>query len=101
MHEAALQADEDPDRLSVSARCVWSNVEWPALPPFPIGTEKHFMKPSSRRSSQERVSSSRNRLNPRGVKRRMSNYPRVPANRSALAASMFPKTHKNRQMRGI
>jgi hypothetical protein len=27
---------------------------------------------------QERVSSSRNRLNPRGVKRKMSNYPLRP-----------------------
>ena len=37
---------------------------------------------------EERVVSSRNRINPRGVKRKMSNYNLRPRNRSTLAASI-------------
>ena len=34
MHEAPLQADEDPDRLSFSTPCGWSGVISPSMPPF-------------------------------------------------------------------
>jgi hypothetical protein len=51
MHEAALQADEDPDRLSFvhSVRVVQRRMpRFAAIPP--LGKETPFMKPSCRRS---------------------------------------------------
>jgi hypothetical protein len=53
MHEAALQADEDPDRLSFlhSVRVVQRRLpRFAAIPP--LGTEKPFMRPCSGRSSR-------------------------------------------------
>src|SRR3954453_23778585 len=46
-----------------------------ALPLFPPRQRKTFHETVLQEILQERVSSSRNRLNPRGVKRKMSNYP--------------------------
>jgi hypothetical protein len=40
---------------------------------------------------QERVSSSRNRLNPRGVKRKMSNYPLRPRKQQRVRKIAYSK----------
>jgi len=45
---------------------------------FPPRRRKAFHEAVLQEILQERVSSSRNRLNPRGVKRKMSNYPLRP-----------------------
>ena len=76
MHEAALRGDEDPDRLSFihAVRVIRRKLPiFHAIPPRRTG-------PSSMRAVleeilEERVVSSRNRRNPRGVKRKMSNFP--------------------------
>ena len=41
---------------------------------------------------QERVSSSRNRINPRGVKRKMSSYPLRPRKRQPTKRVNFAKS---------
>jgi hypothetical protein len=79
MHEAALRADEDPDRLSFvhSVRVVQRRLpRFAAIPP--PRQRKDLHEAVLQEILQERVSSSRNRLNPRGVKRKMSNYPLRP-----------------------
>src|SRR3982750_686875 len=55
-----------------------SSAVCPALSPFPPRHRKAFHEAVLEEILQERVSSSRNRLNPRGVKRKMSNYPLRP-----------------------
>jgi hypothetical protein len=55
-----------------------SNAACPALPLFPPRRRKAFHHAVLQEILQERVSSSRNRLNPRGVKRKMSSYPLRP-----------------------
>src|SRR3954451_16223184 len=88
MHEAALRADEDPDRLSFlhAVRVVRRKLPvFAALPPSGQG------RPPPARAAlreavlaeilEERVASSRGRRVPRGVKRKMSGYqlrPRAP-----------------------
>jgi DDE family transposase len=78
MHEAALRADEDPDRLSFShaVRVVRRKLPLFAAPP-----------PRARRALhdavldeilEERAVSGRGRQVPRGVKRKMSSYPLRP-----------------------
>ena len=78
MHEAALRADEDPDRLSFlhSVRVVQRRL--PRFAAIPPRQRKVFHEAVLKEILQERVSSSRNRLNTRGVKRKMSNYPLRP-----------------------
>ena len=74
MHEAALQADEDPDRLSFlhAVRVVRRKLAaFGALPE----QRAAFHRAVLAEILQERVVSSRNRRNPRGVKRKMSNFP--------------------------
>lgn len=81
MHEAALQADEDPDRLSFlhAVRVVQRRMaRYVAIPPQ---EKKNFHEAVLQEILQERVSSSRNRINPRGVKRKMSNYNLRPRQR--------------------
>ena len=74
MHEAALKADEDPDRLSLlhSVRVVQRRLARYAaiLPRHRPGLHEAI----PREILEQRVVSSRNRLNPRGVKRKISNY---------------------------
>jgi hypothetical protein len=75
MHEAALKADEDPDRLSFlhSVRVVQRRMaRYGATPPQ---QNKVLHEAILNEILEERVTSSRNRINPRGVKRKMSNYP--------------------------
>jgi hypothetical protein len=74
MHEAALKADEDPDRLSFlhAARVIRRKLPaFGAIPPF--GRKPSFIKLyltiSSENGGVEPPS-----LEPRGVKRKMSNY---------------------------
>lgn len=74
MHEAALQADEDPDRLSFVHAVHVVQPRTVPLRYYPAQREKPSMKWFCRKILQERVSSGRNRINPRGVKRKMSNY---------------------------
>ena len=82
MHEAALKADVDPDRLSFlhSVRVVQRRMaRYAAIPPSARKETLH--EAILQEILDERVVSSRNRVNFRGVKRKMSNYnlrPRKP-----------------------
>jgi hypothetical protein len=71
MYEAALKADVDPDRLPFlhAVRVVQRRLARYAVIP-PLGRGKPCMAPFSWRSLEERVVSSRNRINFRGGKRR-------------------------------
>lgn len=78
MREAALQANQDPDRLSFlhAVRVVRRKLAaYPAIPPR---KQRAFHEAVLNEILQERVVSSRNRRNPRGVKRKMSNFPLRP-----------------------
>ncbi len=75
MHEAALKAGEDPDRLSFlhAVRIVRRKLSsFSAIPPR---KRMAFHDAVLEEILQERVVPSRNRRNPRGVKRKMSNFP--------------------------
>jgi len=75
MHEAALKAGEDRDRLSFlhAVRIVRRKLSsFSAIPPR---QRMAFHDVVLEEILQERVVSSRNRRNPRGVKRKMSNFP--------------------------
>ena len=63
--------------LTGSRSCIpsaWSNGAWPALPLFPLRQRKNLHEAILQEILQERVVSSRNRVNFRGVERKMSNY---------------------------
>ena len=78
MHEAALKAGEDPDRLSFlhEVRAVRRKLQaYGAIPPR---EKRAFHNVVRDEILQDRVVSSRNRRNPRGVKREMSNFPLRP-----------------------
>jgi len=78
MHEAALEADIDPDELSFvhSVRVVRRKLPlFVAIPPQRL---KAFHKAVLEEILEERVASSRGRRNTRGVKQKMSNYPIRP-----------------------
>ena len=62
-------------------RCAWSNGAWPATPLFPPRQRKALHEAILDEILQERVVSSRNRVNFRGVKRKMSNYNLRPRKR--------------------
>jgi hypothetical protein len=88
MHEAALRAAEDPDRLSflhavrACMRCGQSGASCRCLWPFPPRRRRALHEAVLDEILEERVASSRGRRQvPRGVKRKMSNYqlrPRAP-----------------------
>ncbi len=78
MHEAALKADEDPDRLSFLHAVRVVRRKLPPSPLFPPRLRKTFHERVLDEILQERVVSSRGRRNPRGVKRKMSNFPLRP-----------------------
>ena len=86
MHEAALQDDCDPDRLSFlhAVRVVRRNSPSPKL--FPPRHSKKFHRAVLDEILQERVVSSRSRRNPRGVKRKMSSFPLRPPRAKPLPA---------------
>jgi hypothetical protein len=58
-----------------------SSAGWPVTALFPPRQRKAFNQASLDEILEERVVSSRNRINPRGVKRKMSNYPLRPRQR--------------------
>ena len=83
MHEAALRADEDPDRLSYlhAVRVVRRKLARAvAIPPR---DKKAFHEAVLRELLDERVHSSRGLRRPRGVQRKMSSYQLRP--RGALS----------------
>ncbi len=78
MHEAALRADEDPDRLSfLRAVCVVRR-KLPLFAAFPPRHRLALHEAVLDEMLEERVASSRGRQVPRGVKRKMSGYPLRP-----------------------
>jgi hypothetical protein len=94
MHEAALKADEDPDRLSFlhAVRVVQRRMaRYGATPPQ---QKKALHEAILDEILEERVSSSRHRINPRGVKRKMSNYPLRPRQRQRTRRFDFAKRIK-------
>jgi hypothetical protein len=75
MHEAALRAGEDPDRLFYvhAMRVIRRKIpSFNAIPPRERAT---FHERVLEEILEERVVPSRNRRNPRGVKRKVSNFP--------------------------
>ncbi len=70
-----------PTGFPFSIPCGWSNDDWPALPLFPPRRRKALHEAILQEILQERVVSSRNRVNIRGVKRKMSNYHLRPRKR--------------------
>jgi hypothetical protein len=75
MHEAALKADEDPDRLSFLHAVRVIRRKMAVYGVIPPAQKRAFHKAVFDEILEERVVSSRNRRNPRGVKRKMSNFP--------------------------
>ena len=75
MHEAALKADEDPDRLSSCMRFALSVANSPAPSLFPPHQLRAWHDAVLDEILQERLGARRNRRNKRGVKRKMSNFP--------------------------
>ena len=57
-----------------STPCALSAARWPPSALFPPQDRKNFHKAVLEEILDERVASSRNRRNQRGVKRKMSNY---------------------------
>ena len=81
-----------PTGFPSSTRCTLSSGGWPVTALFPPRQRKAFHEAILDEILEERVVSSRNRINPRGVKRKMSNYNLCgPASASAPAASIFAK----------
>jgi hypothetical protein len=81
MHEAALQADEDPDRLSLVHAVHVVQRTCPATL-LSRSARKAFHEMVLQENSAGARQFSRNRINPRGVKRKMSNYNLRPRKRS-------------------
>ena len=74
MHEAALKSGEDPDRMSFlhAVRVIRRKMAiFAAIPPQ---GKSNFYDNLLREILDEKCASSRNRHNPRGVKRKISNY---------------------------
>jgi hypothetical protein len=91
MHEAALKADQDPDRLSFlhAVRVVQRRMtRYTATAPQ---QRKNLHAAILDEILEERVVSSRTRINPRGVKRKMSNLPPTSAQMSAHPQDYFAK----------
>ena len=91
MHKAALKADEDPDCLSFlhAVRVVQRRIaRGVAIPPQ---DRKAFHETVLAEILDERASSSRNRANFRGVKRKMSNYNLRPRARQPTRRIEFAK----------
>lgn len=72
-------------------RCALSNAAWPATPLFPPRDRNALHEAILREILQERVVSSRNRVNFRGVKRKMSNYYLRPRKRQPAHRIQFSK----------
>lgn len=70
-----------PTGYRLCIRCMWSNGAWHATPLFPPRHRTILHEAILDEILEERVVSSRHRINPRGVKRKMSNYPLRPRKR--------------------
>ena len=75
LHEAALEAGEDPDRLSFSMPPEWSAASLPSTPLFPPRRRKDFPEAVLDEILDERAAARRGRRHRRGVKRKMSSFP--------------------------
>jgi hypothetical protein len=75
MHEAALKADEDPDRLSFLHAVRVIRRKLPAFAAIPPQHRLAFHHAVLQEILQERTPPRRNRRIPRAVKRKMSNFP--------------------------
>ena len=71
--------------------CALSNAVSPASPLFPPQHRNALHEAILDEILQERCSSSRNRVNPRGVKRKMSNYNLRPRKRQGIRRIDFSK----------
>jgi hypothetical protein len=67
-----------PTGYRSSTPCTLSSGGWHVTAPFPPRQRKALHEAILDEILEERVVSSRNRINPRGVKRKMSNYPLRP-----------------------
>ena len=70
---------------------MWSSGAWPATLLFPPRQKAALHEAILDEILEERVVSSRTRINPRGVKRKMSNYPLRPPKRSRTRRVEFTK----------
>lgn len=75
MHEAALTVDVDPDRLSFIHAGHVVRRKLTAFNAIPPVQRKAFHERVLEEILQERLACRRSRRNPRGVKRKMSNWP--------------------------
>jgi hypothetical protein len=80
-----------PTGFRSSTPCTWSSGGWPVTPLFPPQQRKALHEAILDEILEERVVSSRNRINPRGVKRKMSNYPLRPRKRQRTRRLDFAK----------
>ncbi|MGA2119425.1 MAG: hypothetical protein ABSH56_32335, partial [Bryobacteraceae bacterium] len=80
-----------PTGFRSSTPCAWSSGVWPATLLFPPRRRKAFHEAIPDEILNERVVSSRKRLNPRGVKRKMSSYPLRPRKRQRTRRIDFAK----------
>jgi hypothetical protein len=80
-----------PTGFRSSAPCTSSSGVWPVTPLFPPRQRKAFHEAIRDEILEERVVSSRKRINPRGVKRKMSNYPLRPRKREPTRRINFAK----------
>ena len=80
-----------PTGFRSSTPCTWSNAVCPVTPLFPPRQRKAFHEAILDEILEERVVSSRKRINPRGVKRKMSNYPLRPRKRQRTRRVDFAK----------
>ena len=78
MHEAALRAAEDPDRLSFLHAMRVVRRKLPLLAASPPRDRLVLHEEVPDEILEERAASSRGRQVPRGVKRKMSGYPLRP-----------------------
>ena len=74
-----------------STPCMLSSGGWPVTALSPPRQRKAFHQAILDEILEERVVSSRNRINPRGVKRKMSNYPLRPRKRQRTGRIDFAK----------
>ena len=80
-----------PTGFRSSTQCTLSSGRWPVTALFPPRHRKAFHERILDEILEERVVSSRNRITPRGVKRKMSNYPLRPRKRLPTRRIDFAK----------
>ena len=80
-----------PTGFRSSTQCTLSSGGWLVAALFPPRQRKAFHEAILDEILEERVVSSRNRINPRGVKRKMSNYPLRPRKRLRTHRIEFAK----------